>query len=215
MRYRITDDRPLSWSAISAFEYSPEGWYEKYVVHKDCTRDKEELLGWCAVTGSHNRSCPAVETSPQMEFGKKVGERYATDPKFLPKLPRFEIFEHPYKCKFNDISLIGFADGWTPDVLWLGELKTGVKPWDQKRADAHGQITMYNLMANIMEGIRPEKIRTTLMYLPTQLKGDKVSFVPKMKPQFFETRRTMADVLRFGQRINRVYADMQAYVETH
>lgn len=220
MSWKPSPDRPISWSAISSFEYDADQWYEKYVVHALCTRNKFApdgimvLQGYCVITDSHNPRCPAVETSPQMEFGKMVGERYVADPKYLPKLPRFQIFEHEYRCSFKKIPLIGFADGWSPADLHLGELKTGVKKWDQKRADEHGQITMYNLMAYLIEGIKPEEIRNTLMWLPTQLVGDKVSFKPDTQPVFIETKRTMTQVLEFGTRIVKTIEAMQEYAET-
>ena len=46
--------RPLSWSAISSWEYSHEQWYRKYVLNR-----------------------PDDETE-EMIFGKVIGERLAT-----------------------------------------------------------------------------------------------------------------------------------------
>lgn len=214
MSWKPKKERPISWSAISAFAWNAEEWHEKYVVHGDCTRDKDGLLGFCVVTQSHNRFCPAVQTSPQMLFGSKIGNAYAADPaKFRPKLPIFKIYEHEYRCSFDKIPLVGYADGWTPEELHLGELKTGVKKWDQKRADEHGQITMYNLMAFLIDGVKPEAIRSTLMWLPTEMKGDVVS-LKKCDPVFIETRRTMKQVLEFGTYIKKTVAAMQEYAET-
>lgn len=213
MTWRPTKERPVSWSAKSSFDWDADEWHEKYVVHAKCTRDKDGLLGFCAVRGFNYRGCPAVQTSPQMLFGNMVGDRYATDPTYLPKLPRFEVFEHPYLCTYKKIPLIGFADGWNPSELHLGELKTGVKPWDQKRADQHGQITMYCLMAYLMEGIKPESIRITLMWLPTRLQGNKVSFVPRTDPVFIETKRTMTQVLEFGTNLVKTVESMKEFAD--
>jgi len=199
MKYTITDERPLSWSAISSFEYDPKQWHDKYVLGK---KQKE---------------------SAEMLFGKKVGERLASDPKYLPFVPRLKKFEHEFKVSFDGIPLIGFADSFcTLTSKKLYEYKTGVKAWDQKRVDMHGQIDMYLLMHFIKEKIRPEEVACKLVWLPTKREegGDfkvHISFIEPIEETFkiFKTKRTMSDILRFGERIKSTYKAMQEYVENH
>lgn len=214
--------RPLSWSAISSYEWDPEQWYQKYVIHGKCTRgsnheDETVTFGFCTVSGLFSdHTCPAIETSIEMTFGKIVGERLAADPKYLPHVKRYPIFEHEMRCTFGKIPLIGYADGWNPPVFNLGEYKTGKKKWDQQRADEHGQITMYCLMLWIIDKIHPERITADLHWLPTQDMADfSISFIDESQIHSFTTKRTMKDVLEFGSRITRTYSAMEAYCKNH
>lgn len=213
--------RPLSWSAISSFEWDPEQWYRKYVWHKDCHRGSisngKEIISFCAISMKENdHSCPAIETSIEMTFGKVVGERLAADPDYLPHVKRYPIFEHGMECTFSKIPLIGYADGWAPLVFNLGEYKTGKKKWDQKRADDHGQITMYCLMLFIIDKIPPESIVSDLHWLPTQDNNDfSISFIDENDVRTFHTRRTMRDILAFGSRIISTYSAMEEYCKSH
>lgn len=190
--------RPLSWSAISSFEYDKEQWYRKYVLGE---RDEENA---------------------EMRFGKKIGERWASDPTYLPSVSRLNVFEHPFKVMFGKIPMIGFADNFCTETnARLKELKTGVKAWDQKRANEHGQIDMYLLMNYITNKVDPSTVECELVWLPTKRKesGDfkvEIDFRDDpVVPQVFRTKRTMAQILAFGARINRVYGEMEAYAQAH
>lgn len=192
--YTITVERPLSWSAISSFEYDPEQWYRRYVLGE--------------------KDAPSRE----MIFGKQVGERLASDPTYLPEVPRYPIFEHGLKTKWGELPLIGFVDGYdpTPPTPALGEYKTGKRAWDQKRADTHGQIDMYLLMLWLTSKIKPESVQCFLHWMPTQEHGDfTIDFVSPFQVHTLPTKRTMVDILRFGERINQTYAAMQEYANNH
>lgn len=194
MKYLTFDKkRPLSWSAISSFEYDPEQWYRKYVLKQED---------------------PA---NAPMLFGSMIGKKLETDPKFLPMIPRQNKMEFEFKCKFEKIPLIGFADSFCAKTYRFGEeYKTGMKAWDQKRADEHGQITLYTLMNFKLRGIAPENTVWRLHWMPTKETNDfQIEFLQGMKPQSFTTYRTMSDVLQFGARIKRVYKEMEAYCEHH
>lgn len=182
--------RPLSWSAISSFEYDPEQWYRRYVL------------------GIKDPS-----TAP-MEFGKEIGEKLATDPSFLPGVPRRSHFEYELRCMFGKIPLIGFIDSYLPHTD-LDEYKTGVKPWTQKRVDEHGQLDMYLLMLYLCHQVRPEKIRVRLHWLPTQENGDFSISLVSEDCHSFDTKRTMVDVLHFGDRINSTVKQMREYAKNH
>ncbi len=183
--------RPLSWSALSSFDYSPEQWYKRYIL---------------------NEKDPP---SAAMEFGKITGERIAEDPTFLPNLPRLGNYEYELRTTFRDIPLVGFIDDYLPHTH-LSEFKTGVKKWDQKRADGHHQITMYLLMLSLIHKVRPEDIPATLYWFPTEEKGDfTVGFTtPDPTPLAFPTSRTTLDTLYFGQRIVDTVQKMQEYVDS-
>lgn len=188
-------ERDLSWSQISSFEYDPDQWYRRYF-------EREEQF----------------ETA-EMAFGKVIGERMANDPTFLPFIKRLDISEHPFRVVFDKIRMVGYADFFCSKTgKKIQELKTGVKAWDQKRADEHGQIDMYLLMHFITTKTKPEDVEIELIWLPTERaeNGDfqiDIKFVEPIEENYkiFKTKRTMADILNFGSRIRRVYKEMEAY----
>lgn len=189
------EDRPLSWSAISSFEWNPRQWYEKYVL-----------------------KIKPIKT-PELAFGSMVDERIQSDKKFLPHLERFPIMQHRMTMTFNGIPLVGVADHFDPGGKKgprLKDDKTGRKPWDQKRADETGQLTLYTFFLYETEKIKPEDLRLSIDWLPTHIKGGEIAFIEpnhrKLIPVTIHTRRTMHDILKFGQRINETYAAMEEYM---
>jgi len=194
-RIKKWKERALSWSQISSFEYDPEQWFQGYFMEQKSAENAE------------------------MKFGKYVGEKLASDPKYLPFVPRLSKFEHEFRVVFGKIPLVGFADSFCAlERKKLYEYKTGVKKWDQKRADTHGQIDMYLLMHYITTKIRPEEVACKLVWLPTKRSesGDfevTISFIEPIEDnhKVFNTKRTMKDILAFGSRINSVYKKMEEY----
>lgn len=206
-------ERPLSWSAISSFEWNPRQWYAKYVA--------KEL----------------PETTPELEFGSKIDKQLQDDPKFLPEIVRYPILQHELRCSFNGIPLVGYADTYKPPYkvregagkkkveqypalanimngrAALRDYKTGRKAWDQKRADDTGQLTMYCLMLWQMEKIRPEDVDLYIDWMPTHYKDKEICFVEPMHVYTFKTKRTMRQVLAFGQRILDTYKEMERFAE--
>lgn len=189
--------RPISWSAISSFEYDPEQWYRKYVLNQPDPPNAEML------------------------FGSMIDKRVQAEPDFLPDLHRFSAQQHELNGIFGKIPLIGFPDQWahlTKDAL--SDTKTGVKVWDQKRADETGQLSMYLFMLYLLEGVNPEDVRLWIDWIPTKRteNGDfkvKIDFVKPVKVISFETRRTKLDVINFGAKIKRIHQEMQDYAKHH
>lgn len=207
--------RPVSWSMISSFEYDPEQWYQKYVVHGPCTKEFCFIYKITPPSG-----CPVVSSSKEMEFGKVIGKKLETNPKFLPMIERHNKMEHPFEnIKFGKLILVGYADTFC-DITFkkLDEFKTGKRAWDQKRVDEHGQLTMYCLMNYLNNKIRPEDVVIKLIWMPTQDNGDfSISFVEPIEKniKIFYTKRTMMHILQFGKRINSVFKQMQIYAASH
>lgn len=184
--------RPLSWSAISSFEYDKEQWYRKYALGIQDPKTKE------------------------MEFGTLIGTQLAEKPEFMPHIPRYPIYEYPLVFEFGDIPMVGYIDGWDDDKFHLGEYKTGKKPWTQKRADEHGQFDTYALGMWVMRKIKPHDIEMFLHWMPTKETGDfRIEFVDEKQCHTFKTKRSMSDILRFGMRINEVYKQMELYCKNH
>jgi len=191
----FNNQRPLSWSAISSWNYSKEDWAKKYI-------DGE-----------------VPKSSKEMDWGKKIGKLLETDPTYLPQVPRHSKMEHKFSVNLSGIPLVGYADSFCDKSHnKLLEFKTGKKAWDQKRTDEHGQITMYCLMNYITNKIKPEDMDIALVWLPTQDNGDfSISFVEPIEDhiQIFKTKRTMQDILLFASEIKKIYKQMEEYVKNY
>lgn len=211
--------RSFSWSAISSFEWNKEQWWNKYVLHKNCKNDRPEQneIAFCFVTNSRDPECPVVKKTIELAFGSMIDERLQNDPEFLPDVVRYPILQHKMKVEYNGIPLIGVADTFRraiqPNTNALRDYKTGRKAWDQKRADDTGQLTMYCLLLWLIEKIRPEEIELYIDWLPTHIVDADITFVEPVAVHTFKTKRTMRDVLKFGQRITDTYAEMIEYCQ--
>lgn len=180
----------MSWSAISSFEWDPEQWYNQYYL--------------------------GIKTdSKEMAFGRKIDERIETDPTFLPSVTRYKHMQHRMKTDFGGLPIVGVADTYCDDSLALRDYKTGKKAWDQKRADETGQLTMYALLLHLTEGVHPEELDLYIDWMPTVETPDfRIQFRDQpMVVESFHTKRSMRDMLEFGQRINRRWEEMNQYVQ--
>ncbi len=190
--------RPLSWSSISSWEYNKEKWATKYLDN---------------VVEPPNKA---------MAFGKIVGEKLASDPKFLPKVPRLPIYEHGINYTFAGIPLVGFLDGYDPDpkAPKMVEYKTSGndKRWLQATAESHGQLDMYAMLLFMSEKIKPESLSIQLVYIPVTEEGNFELSLSKAPIKIFKVKKTMEDILTFAAYLKKTYAEMesyaQAYVET-
>ena len=196
--YRFCEQRPMSWSAVSSFEWDPEQWFQNYIMGKK------------------------MQITPELGFGSKFATS-CEHRKPLVKVTMLSKMEQGFKCKFGKLWITGFAD--TFDHVGkkkFGEYKTGVKEWTQKRVDEHGQITMYALMNYLISKIRPEDTRFFLEWIPTKKKtipgkfgAYTIEFALPKKVHHFDTKRTMKDMLEFGERLNKIALAMQEYVRNH
>lgn len=180
--------RPLSWSAISSFDYSPAEWYSKYILNK-----KEK-------------------PNPEMIFGKKFADSCEARKPLAP-VTLLSKMEQPFNFVFNGIPMVGYADTFD-DVTKkeLGEYKTSKTIWTQSKVDSHGQLTLYAMANFITNKIRPEDCKIFLECVQTRQTGDyKIEFMQPIKVHHFETKRTMQDVIEFGMRINKIVTEMQEY----
>lgn len=185
--------KPLSWSAISAFEYNKKTWAKRYL---DGIKDP---------------------SSREMEFGSYVGNKLAEDKDFLPQIIRHDTMEYKFHVKIHDIELVGYADTFDSTTCKkLGEYKTAKigSGWTNKKVDNHGQITMYCLMNFIQNKVPPEEVEIELTWMPTQENGDfTISFIEPIEQniQTFKTKRTTAEILKFAKYIKKVFKEMEDF----
>lgn len=189
--YEFLRNRPLSYSAISSFEWNPRQWYESYILGER-------------------------QTSPELTFGSYVDKRIQQDKKFLPDLPRYPLMQFKMKAMFKDIPLVGIPDGLdieSPRKL-LSDYKTGKKknPWNKKRADETGQLTFYLFLLWLTRKLKPEDFDCFIHWIPTQMNEDKtVSLVEPVEIKTFKTKRTMKQLLEFGSHIIETVKQMEKY----
>lgn len=179
--------RPLSWSSIYLFKSDPDKWYDKYFGEV-----KERPSG------------PAI-------FGKNVDARIEAETDFLPEVPRLGGFQHKIHVKIGSVDCIGFLDDFSEEQKILIERKTG-KKWDFKRANTHGQLTMYASMIYLKYGIRPEDLTIKLIWLPTEQRLLKTDFIRDMKPVIYPVKKTMRDILSFMAEIQVIHKEMLDYI---
>ncbi len=181
--------RPLSWSAISSFEYSPEQWYRRYVLRE------------------------AGEENDAMRFGKKFAQSIEARKPLAPVEIYSEI-EYPLKTIFNGIKMTGFIDTYEPHTKFR-EYKTARQIWTQDKAQEHGQLKMYALMLYLEHKVKPEDLTIHLDCIQTRDSGKfEISFVEPIKIHSFEVKLTMKDILLFGGYIMKVTNAMQKVIHT-
>jgi hypothetical protein len=183
----------VSWSSMNQFEsYDREKWYDQYVL------------------GNRNTNINGA-----MQIGINVGERLVADPAFLPQVPRPMIYEQQLSAQFGKIELVGHLDGFSPNIPELLEYKTSANPkkWNQKSVDEHGQLDFYALLLWLNYKIDPKKLKIRLVAIPVADTGSfEFEVDGSQSIRIFNTHRSMADIMRFGMRINKVHAEMREFI---
>jgi hypothetical protein len=181
--------RPYSWSQHSSWQYDKHAWYDRYIL------------------GNSTPSTPALE------FGKKFADSIEWGTPMAP-VTTLPIVEHPMTAQLDSLELVGYLDTWHQEELILGEFKTGVKKWDQKRVDAHGQLTYYALMHYLRDKVKPEDITMFLEWVPTCVRPDfTYGFTTPAVIHHFNTRRTLRQVLELAVEIKTTRIEMEAYIK--
>lgn len=185
--------RPLSWSQLSSFEYSPKEWHKRYVLNKP------------------------DPPNAAMLYGSKVGDSIGTPDSLVPTLVPPGVKEYELRANIGPIYLVGFADHYCTDTLVLNENKTTDKPtkWNQKSVDAHGQMTMYALLLFLQNKTKPEDVTMFLNYIPVLVGNDFQYYLPT-PPTYtaIPTRRTTKDIMNFVTYVKDTVAAMEAYARS-
>jgi len=196
--------RPLSWSSLSSWDWNKESWAKKYLDGIEEAPGPELLFGKSFAESIEDGTCKVKSLMKVLEEKK----------------------EHEFSCDFGNIKLIGYGDAFCDRTFRiLQEVKTGVKEWDQKRVDSHGQLTMYALQNFIINKVKPEEMEIALFWVPTNKieleNGDfggfdyKIDFKYPVVYREFRTRRTLQDIMAFGAYIKKTYAEMLAFAEAY
>ena len=179
-------DRPLSWSQINSFKYSPSRWYSSYILGE-------------------------YSTSPEMEFGSMVDKKIQKDSNYLPEIKREKYLQYKLEAELNGIKLVGIPDALDLDNFIIRDYKTGRNKWDKKRADETGQLSMYLFLIYLKFKINPEKFKCHIDWMPTCQKDGKICFVEPFCVKTLQTKRDLANILKFGQHILGMRKQMEEY----
>lgn len=184
--------RPLSYSQLSSWDFSPDQWYRQYILGE--------------------RDTP----NPAMLFGSTIGDAIGTPDSPVPDLTPPGVKEYKLTGEINGIKLLGFADHYCPETLILHENKTSDNPkrWTKRKADTHKQIDMYLLLLNLTEGIPPERVTCYLNFIETRPSGlgYRLHNPPRWQ-QFPIKTKTMSDLDKFTEYLHRTVEAMQEYIE--
>lgn len=186
--------RPHSWSSHSQFTmYSKEDWYNKYIMGGESKPSKEML------------------------FGSKVDRQIQDDPTFIPDLIRETELQYRMECKLNKFNLVGIPDAICLTKKRLRDYKTGKGEWTHSRAHGTGQLTWYLLQVYLIHKINPEEFECYIDWLPTidTVDGDIAFRDDPVKPFTFKTKRTLREVLDFGNKIIKTREEMVRFARNH
>jgi hypothetical protein len=194
----------LSWSQLEKWESDKEGYRAKYY------RNEEQ---W---------------STQAMDYGKKFARAMetdaATDDPMLDLVRsaaiKYEVselkLEAVLETKEGKIPLLGYLDtSHSNPTKGYREYKTGKIPWTQKRADKHGQITLYDLMVYLKYGGVPKE--THLDWFETVIEGEKT--VMTGRHFSFLTVRKLSDIITMTAQVKRtaleISQDYQEYLNSH
>jgi len=143
-----------------------------------------------------------------MGLGKVVGENLATDPTFLPEVPRYPVFEQKLEGKLGRIPLIGYLDSFDPDTKNFYEYKTSANPkrWTHKTANQHGQLLFYSYLIWYNYKMTPQSHLTYIPVVDLQVAGTPITY---------PVRHSFTEVLVFMKGVKSQYAEMIKYAQNH
>lgn len=183
--------RPLSYSQLASWEWNKEEWYKRYILNEP------------------------FSPTPETDAGNRIGDMIGGENCPLG-LAGEGIKEYQLSGEVDGIPLTGFIDIWNDTESRLHENKTSYNKsrWSQRKADEHGQLTMYALMLSD-EGVLPSNIQMFLNFIPLRLVGVSYELFEPVKWRQYETRRTQGDVEAYKMYIVDTVRDMHEYVENY
>jgi len=179
----------ISWSQLTVIEASDKTYCDRYFLGK---KFNSPALSFGSVVAE------------SLERGEATGD-LNTD-LILSGLPKLALADKEFRATIKvggvDIPLLAKIDMASEDLAEFVELKTGVVPWTQARADSWGQITFYCVVAEVLTGKIPAKI--TLRWAQTAVGDDGAIFLTGFVKDF-PTKRSAIDLLKMKNRIAKAW----------
>ena len=104
--------------------------------------------------------------TPELTFGKRIGELLENDDESLKHILRYDTAEQELKFEVDGIPVLGYIDTFDSVNKKVGEYKTGKTPWTQGRVDKHFQLDVYSLGVETLFGSVDDEC--VLVWLETQ-----------------------------------------------
>lgn len=193
----ITPKAYLSWTQLDMFERSPEQYKKIYIYGGRVPINRGMALG--------------KEVAEALETGRETG--IGINDRVIAKLPKLEIPELVIETEVNGVPVKCVIDTASSDLSAFKEYKTGATPWDQKKADTHGQITFYCAAIQALTDKIPQDIE--LVWAPTKYVQGDYDKVPELTGEIirFKTKRTTADLLKIKVRIKKAWDGIKKLTE--
>lgn len=134
----------LSYSAISSFLSYPADFRARYYENK-----------------------PMI-TTPELAFGKRVGEMLEHGDESLAHIKHGDVAEKELKFEIDGVPILGYIDSFRTSDKYLFEFKTGKTPWTEARVAKHLQLDIYSLGVEMLEGSVNDECM--LIWMETQKK---------------------------------------------
>lgn len=151
-----------------------------------------------------------------MLAGSRIGDAIGTDTSPIDNALVPGIKEYTVKASVDGIQLIGHLDHYCPDTLTLNENKCSDTKgrWTQRKVDEHGQITMYVMLLEAQDGVKPEDVTCYLNFLLLEQVGVQYTVGDPPVLRRFGTRRTKEQVTQFLDDTKRTVELMHQYIES-
>lgn len=187
----------LSWSQLSVLESSEDQYIRIYIGGNKLGINRGMALG--------------KEIASSLETGEDIGDLVKDIT--VAKIPKLDLMEAELKATIKvgkeEVPLYGKADTASFRLDAFKEYKTGVTPWDQKKADQHGQITFYCVIIQAITGKVPQDIE--LIWAPTESIDGKPYLTGEVRR--FKTKRSTADILKMKARMIRAWKRIEELTE--
>lgn len=182
--------RPLSYSQLSSWEWSKEGWYQSYIKGERTSPNSIMLAGSRIGDAIGTESCPIGLNPPGVK-------------------------EYGITTVIEDIPLVGYFDHYCNKTRVLHENKCSDNKsrWTQGKVDKHSQIDMYLLLLREAEGVDPESVSCQLNFVLLKPVGVGYTLHEPPVVRSFKTSRTNEQIDAYLASVKETVKAMQAYIE--
>lgn len=149
----------VSWSMLQSFTEDRNQFDQRYLLGKETWETQYIRLGKHLANMMQGIEEPAN------------AEEFAV----AEQLTKLDLSEVPIEVDIDGLKLFGVFDAASSDLSKIVEYKSGLVPWDEDRAQMHGQNHMYALMTYLFTGGKtvPE---VRLEWAPTWEYGTQLGF---------------------------------------
>lgn len=189
LHLKIFRKRPISPSCLTSWfdEFGKDHGHKKWAEHY--------LLGKKVILDDLSEA--------RMAYGTAIHERIATDPAFLPSVPRYDSFEDTINVSYGSIPLTGKVDTLRVDLTAFADYKTTQSKtyWTQAAANKHIQFLFYFLLLYLKYDIQPSEVtcKVVVIHIDEEQTGDfkTIRKLSNRDCEIFTVKHSMLDIINF------------------